>query len=136
MGAYMANNSLIPDRVLCSTARRALETWDLVSAHLGSSIQVEIRDDLYDASPGSLLSNLQDLPDSEETVLLVGHNPTFEELAFALAGGGRAESLEELGRKYPTGGLAILDFPVDSWSEVREGMGFLRNLILPRALRS
>ena len=69
-------------------------------------------------------------------MLLVGHNPTFEEVAFALAGSGQAESLEELGRKYPTGGLAILDFQVDSWSEVRERMGFLRSFILPRALRS
>jgi len=100
-----------------------------------SSIQVEVREDIYHASPGSLLSILQDLPDSEEAVLLVGHNPTFEDLAFALAGNGREESLEELGRKYPTGGLAILDFPVASWSEVREGEGFLRDFILPRALR-
>ena len=135
VGAYMARNSLIPDRVLCSTARRAVETWDFVSTHMGSSIQVEIREDLDHASPESLLAILQELPDSEEAVLLVGHNPTFGELAFALAGSGREESLEELGRKYPTGGLAILDFPVVSWSELRVGKGFLRGFIHPRALK-
>jgi len=136
VGAYMARNDLIPDRVLCSTARRAVETWDLVSEYLEDPIQVEIREDLYHASPGSLLAILQGLPDTEDSVLFVGHNPTFEDLALALAGAGRGESLAELGRKYPTGALAVFDFPVGAWSEVREGEGYLREFIRPRTLES
>jgi phosphohistidine phosphatase len=100
-----------------------VETWDLVSEYMDASIQVEIRDDLYHASPGSLLLILQELPARENAVLLVGHNPAFEELALDLAGTGRMESLAELDRKYPTGALAVFDFSVDNWSDVREGRG-------------
>ena len=134
VGAYMAENGISPNRVLCSPARRAVETWDLVSEYMEDSIRVEIREDLYHASPGDLLAILQELPDTEDTVLFVGHNPTFEELALALAGAGRTESLAELGRKYPTGALAVFDFSVDAWSEIGEGTGFLRDFIRPRTL--
>jgi phosphohistidine phosphatase len=132
----MARKGLIPNRVLCSTARRAVETWNLVSEYMEGPIQVEIRDDLYHASPGSLLAILQELPDTENTVLLVGHNPTFEDLALALVGAGREESLAELDRKYSTGALAVFDFSFDSWSDIREGTGYLREFIRPRALKS
>jgi len=130
----MARCGLIPNRVLCSPARRAVETWDRVSEQLDDPVKVEIREDLYHTSPGELLTILQDLPDTENSVLLVGHNPTFEELALSLAGAGQAESLTELGLKYPTGALAIIDFSVDNWSHVREGTGYLRDFIRPRTL--
>jgi phosphohistidine phosphatase len=136
MGAYMARAGLIPDRVLCSTARRAVETWELVSEHIPDVVEVEIREDLYHASPRSLLACLQELPNREKTVLFVGHNPTFEDLALALAGAGQAEPLAELGRKFPTGALAVFDFPLTPWSEVREGTGYLRDFIRPRSLKS
>lgn len=136
MGKYMAQNNLIPDRVLCSTAQRALETWNLVSEQIEGSVEVEVREDLYHASPESLLHLIQDLPDSEVTVLLVGHNPTMEDLAFGLAGGGDQASVLDLDRKYPTGGLAVIDFAVDSWSQIRAGIGYLRLFIRPRSLES
>ncbi|MCJ7630218.1 MAG: histidine phosphatase family protein [Longimicrobiales bacterium] len=135
MGDYMSRNGLIPNRVLCSPARRAVETWELISTYLGDSVRFEITQDLYDASPGGLLAILQHLPHEEDTVLLVGHNPTFEELASALAGGGRTESMAELARKYPTGALAVIDFSVVGWPDVREGAGFLRDFIRPRGLK-
>ena len=134
VGSYMARNGLIPNRVLCSPARRAVETWEMVSEQIDDPVEVEVRDDLYHASPGGLLAILQDLPDTEDSVLLVGHNPTFEELALELAGAGQAEPLMEVGRKYPTGALAIIEFSVDNWSHVREGTGYLRAFIRPRFL--
>jgi phosphohistidine phosphatase len=134
MGAFMANAGLLPDRVLCSTARRAVETWDLVAEHLGGSSEVELRDDLYHASAWSLLPILQGLPNSEDVVLLVGHNPTFEDLALTLAGAGAPECLTELNRKYPTGALAVIDFSVGRWQELRAGEGFLRDFVRPRTL--
>ncbi len=135
MGDYMASNGLIPNRVLCSSARRAVETWELVSTFFEDSIRFEITQDLYEASPGNLLDILQQLPPETDTVLLVGHNPTFEELASALAGSGRPESLAELDRKYPTGALAVIDFSVGGWPDVRAGAGYLRDFVRPRSLK-
>ena len=135
IGSYMAENKLIPNMVLCSTARRAEETWQLVSDHLGDGIQVQMRDDIYHASPRRLMDLIQILPKTVDTVLLVGHNPTFEDLALTLAGSGQEEGLESMARKYPTGALAVIDFSVADWSQIRAGEGYLRDFVRPRSLQ-
>jgi len=135
LGTYMAQHGLVPDRVLCSAARRAVETWQAVSEALGDQVEVQVREDLYHATPGSLLDAVRHLPPEVQSVLLIGHNPTFEDLALALAGSGEEEALEELDRKYPTGAMAILDFPVQDWNEVREGTGWLRAFVRPKDLK-
>ena len=134
MGRFMARNGLVPDRVLCSGARRAVETLGLASEDW-QEVQVETLDEIYHASPSSLLQLIRALPQGEESVLLVGHNPTFEELASRLAGSGKEEALEALSQKYPTGALAILDFHVGTWAELEPGKGFLRDFIRPKTLK-
>ena len=136
MGEYMAEEGLVPDRVLCSPARRAVDTWALVAERLDGSPEVEIRGDLYHAVPGDLVLLLRNLPDPVSSVLLVVHNRTLEELALSLAGHGEEDSLSELSRKYPTGALAVLDFSADRWTEIEEGAGHLRAFVRPRSLKS
>ncbi len=131
----MVKEGLVPHRVLCSSAVRATSTWELLSRAVGDQMPVEIRDELYETSPDRLLELIRALPEDESSVLLIGHNPTFEDLALALAGDGNAEALDELDRKYPTGALAVLDFSTDRWGEVREGRGFLRAFIRPKAIK-
>ena len=135
VGAYMARNDLIPDRALCSAARRAVETWDLVSDALGTDVPTSFREDFYHASPWTLLAAVQELPTEVGSVLLVGHNPTFEDLALALSATGEDEALAGIARKYPTGALAIIDFSTSEWAGVREGTGYLRGFIRPRSLK-
>lgn len=135
IGSYMSANGLLPDLVLCSPARRAVDTWTLVSEQLQTMPEVKLLEDLYHTGPGTILSLLHELPDSISTVLLVGHNPTFEELALSLSGSGDEESLAEMARKYPTGALAVIDISVDQWREVQPGTGSLRSFIRPRTLR-
>ena len=135
MGRFMAREELIPGRVLCSGAQRAVESWEMVSAALGVDVPVEIRDEIYGSSPGTLMKLIRLLPNEEDSVLLVGHNPTFESLALQLAGSGNEEALQTLAFKYPTGALAILDFAVRSWEDIGWGAGYLRDFIRPKALK-
>jgi phosphohistidine phosphatase len=135
MGRFIAEADLDPDLVLCSSARRAQETWNKVSGQIGSLPQVEIREDLYHASVPSLISTLQLVPDTVERVLMVGHNPTFEDLAMTLVGGGNGEARRDLERKFPTAALAVIDFPDRSWSEIERRTGFLREFVKPRSLK-
>lgn len=135
MGAFMARHGHLPDLVLCSAARRAVETWQAVSEVLDDKVEVQVREDIYHASPGDLLDAVRHLSPEVESVLLIGHNPTFEDLALALAGSGEELALEELDRKYPTGAMAILDFPVEDWKDVREGTGWLRAFVRPKDLK-
>ncbi|MFC1660223.1 histidine phosphatase family protein [Gemmatimonadota bacterium] len=135
VGRHMAQSELVPSRVLCSAARRARETWELVAEALGEEIPVEFREDLYHASPGSVLSLLHRLADDVDSVLLVGHNPTFEELADLLTGAAEEEARANMSRKFPTGALAIVDFPVRRWKEVLAEGGYLRGFVRPKDLQ-
>ena len=66
--------------------------------------------------------------------VLVGHNPTFEELADLLTGAAEEGALATMSRKFPTGALAILDFPVRTWANVQAGGGYLRGFVRPKDL--
>ncbi len=135
MGAWMASQGLMPDLVLCSAARRARETLALALPKMGSSPQVEFREDFYMASPRHVLSVVKRLPDTVRHVLVVGHNPCLEMLAERLVGEGDALDLKALRRKFPTAALAVIAFPdTASWADIGSGKGRLRHFMRPKAL--
>ena len=134
LATFMKTEGLVPAIVLCSTARRARETWALMEEALGESAQVTFLDSLYGAGPGRMLEAALTYADERSPVMLVGHNPGMEDLAHALAGSGPETELATLREKYPTAGLAVIDLDVDSWSDVRPGAGVLRRFVRPRDL--
>lgn len=122
-----------PQLVLCSSAVRAVETWDAVRAAFSGDLGVETEDGLYLAGSESLLSRLNDLPDAVDTALLIGHNPGIAHLALGLAGSGDGEALERMTHKYPTGGLATLTFE-GPWADLAWGDAELIEFVVPREL--
>jgi phosphohistidine phosphatase len=133
MGEYMKAEELIPDAVLTSGAKRALQTWELVRPHIGDPVS-RVEDNLYMASPDLIFSWLRMLPADVMSVLLIGHNPGFEELAIRLAGDGKKKALERMRKKYPTAALAVLRFDVDAWSTIAWGGAFLERFVRPKDL--
>ena len=85
-GQWLANRAGRIDLALVSPARRARETWELVSAHLEPLPPARFEDRVYAASADQLLDIVHDVPDTVQTVLIVGHNPGMEQLASRLAG--------------------------------------------------
>jgi phosphohistidine phosphatase len=133
MGAYIADQGLAPDLALVSPARRARETWDLASPRL-RDVPTRLEPRLYEATPARLLAVIGEVEASVRTLLLVGHNPSFEDLARQLAGEGDRDALARMARKYPTAGLAVLDLPVETWAEAASGSGRLHRLVTPKSL--
>ena len=135
MAAFMRDHDLRPDLVLCSEARRAQETWELVARGLGGDIPVKIQRSLYLASPSRLLAAIQRQPAEVQALMLVGHNPGMETLAAHLAGdGSKKKALTGLGVKFPTGALAVFDCDVEQWADLAEGGGRLVRFVKPREL--
>ena len=133
MGHFMRDNGLIPDAVLCSNARRAVETWEHVKPSLGAA-KFHLAPNLYMASPETIMAWLRRLQPDMSSVLLIGHNPGFEEAARQLAGDGRRKALKRLHRKYPTAALAVIRFDADEWRAVGWGEGFLERFVRPKDL--
>jgi phosphohistidine phosphatase len=124
---------LAPQLVLCSSATRALETWEGIRDGLPPETRLEVSGDLYAADAGSLLLRLNGLPETVDSVLMIGHNPGMEELAIGLSGGGDDDALARLKTKYPTAGLASLS--VDgAWSELAWQGATLDDFVVPRDL--
>lgn len=136
IGAYLEAERIVPELVLCSTARRTRET--LEGLGLGSTVLVEHR--LYGASSDDLLERLRSLPVELRSVMLVGHNPALQMLVLRLAAGERsgrgesAEGLEEIRRKLPTGALVTLE-TADEWAELDVGSAELVDYVRPKGLQ-
>jgi phosphohistidine phosphatase len=119
------------DLVLASPARRVVETIEAVAAEFGA-LAAEYDERLYLASLPTLLEVVHEAPADAARLLLVGHNPGFENLALTLAEAGPLRSEVEV--KYPTATLAEIALPVDGWADVRSGGGELKRFIRPRDL--
>jgi phosphohistidine phosphatase len=134
MAAYISRKSIDPDLVLCSPARRARETLDLLSEHLGTDLQAAYPESLYMAAPATILAEVRAVDDSAGTLMVLGHNPGMAALAVDLAGSGKPEGLVRLGGKFPTGAMASFDFDCERWSQVAPGAGHLVGYATPKGL--
>jgi phosphohistidine phosphatase len=137
IGRELRKDGFRADCILCSTARRAVDTLEIVTAQLdGDALEMPVHQerDLYLTGERALLERLRQLPDKVGTVMLVGHNPDLHKLARELAGGGSKEDFGSLEAKFPTAGLAILEFPADKWSDFGPRTGKLTRFLVPKKL--
>ncbi len=133
MGNYIKSEFLAPDLALVSPARRTQETWEIVHPIIG---EVPSRHDgrIYEAPFARLLTVLQEVEPEVRTLMMIGHNPGFEDLASFLIGEGDMEGILRLGSKYPTAGLAVIDFSVETWAEVTRKSGRLERFATPKSI--
>ncbi len=133
MGHWLARARPLPELVLCSTATRAVQTCQLVTELLGSSVQVHFEDGLYGASGAALLMRLRALPDKAKSVLLIGHNPGVQDLTIELANEGDPARLDEVRARYPT--CAVTTLRVNGhWSELGSSTACVKDLVTPATL--
>lgn len=102
-GRWIAEHRLIPDRVLCSPARRTRETLEAVLGITGC-VEQQLVDSIYEATAGTLIA-LADANRDVDRLLLLGHNPGLERLAALLHSGSSSEY-----RGMPPGSVAVLSF--------------------------
>jgi phosphohistidine phosphatase len=133
MASYMRRVQVCPVLVLCSSAVRAVQTYDAIRPVLGSSVELSVEDDLFAASATGLLGRLRDLPERASAVLLIGHNPSVHDLAVELAGDGERTALARLRLRFPTGALATLSM-AGAWGAVAPGQAYLESFTVPSDL--
>jgi phosphohistidine phosphatase len=133
MGKFMQRHKLLPDLVLCSPARRARDTLKLVSKSFAKMPAPSVEEAIYDfGNGGRLLETVRRRGEKFANILVVGHNPSLERLALRLVKGGDPALIRRMERKFPTGALAIIDFPVEAWRDVGEGTGKLASFTRPK----
>jgi phosphohistidine phosphatase len=125
VGAFLAATKNLPDLIVSSPAERAKATAKRVARAAGYDGDLRLEPAIYLADAATLLDVVRRLPDDHARVMLVGHNPGFEELAAALCGGSV---------RLPTAAVACIELDIARWVEARAGAGTLVWLVTPKVL--
>jgi phosphohistidine phosphatase len=136
MGKAMAERDIDPELVMCSSARRTRDTLELVLPELRVEPKVVYVDALYHASPEQMLEMLHAIQPGANRVMLVGHNPEIQTFALDLVGAGPKQFRDRLRTKYPTAGLAVINFAAGLWTSITVNSGTLNLFLSPRDLRA
>jgi phosphohistidine phosphatase len=128
IGAAMQARNMIPDLVLCSSAKRCRETLDWVARHIGNG-RVIFSDSLYSSDAAGYVDFIRETSDADK-VLVIGHNPMMEDVAEALSGEGDPHARSALHGGFPTSALAVIRF-LGTLAETAPGNGYLEAFITP-----
>ena len=134
IGAYMARHGLVPDQVIVSPSARTRETWSLAAAAMSGQPNTVFEQRVYEASPPALLQVIKQTDPRVRTLLMIGHNPALQELAVQLVATGDVDTRQRLQEDFPTSGLAVIDFALDSWDKVHPQAGRLEHFIEPGSI--
>jgi phosphohistidine phosphatase len=129
-GRWLRESGHVPDLVLCSTARRARETWQLAEEELGAHPRTTFEDRVYGASAAELLELARQTPPGVRSLMIVGHEPSMSALTLELADDDGAAPLDRVRTKFPTAAIAVLAF-TGSWPELGPGQARLADFVMP-----
>jgi len=109
-GLWLRQHEALPATILCSPAKRAVQTLDTALGDVPRTLEPRI----YEATAGELAS-LIDAHAEAQRLMLVGHNPGFETLVALLATGQSGDF-----RGMPPSGIAWLE--IDGAAEPGAGV--------------
>ena len=133
VGEWLKKKNLLPDMLLSSPARRAIDTARLIFDELDVDGLVIHEDEfLYAADVKQLKSVLANCPETAQRVLLVGHNPELENLLIHLVG---ISALPDTEKLLPTAALVRLTLNT-AWADLHEDCAQLLSIIYAKSLLS
>jgi phosphohistidine phosphatase len=120
VGDYLREQNIVVDTVLCSSATRARQTFELLK--LDDQLdpaRVEIADLFYNAGGDTLLNAVRELPDDCRVALLVGHAPGAPSLVHELIDPATSnpEAVTAIESRFPAAALARLEFEAE-WAKM------------------
>ena len=117
--ANWAHESLpAPDTVLCSPAKRTRETLSPMLSQWPQLLSVtDYIDSLYGASLNMLFTLMEETFSYSERLLMVGHNPGFEDLLISVLKNEQAATIDRM----KTGTLAVIEFSDEFQRDARSG---------------
>jgi phosphohistidine phosphatase len=128
-GDWLRAHAPAVDAVLCSTATRTRETL----ARTRIDAPVSYLDRLYDATPGAVIEEINDVDPAVETLLVIGHEPAMSAVALGLAtaDGSNNTAAEHISTKFPTSAIAVLR-TANPWDQVTLSSAALVTFHVPR----
>lgn len=133
VGRWFSKHELKPVLVLHSPARRVRETLAALE-HSMPGLECKALEEIYNAPSLLLLETLRLALPEKKSLLLIGHNPGIQELAFALTGEAEPAVQQAMVRGFSPATLAVLDCPLDSWADLKPGLCRMTGFYSPGSL--
>jgi phosphohistidine phosphatase len=128
MSNFLKDMNIKIDKVLCSNAIRAKETFDLTADGFNFEIdKATYLDKLYFGDTTTIIQDLKELDESLNNILIVGHNPTLHYLVEILTN----ESIN----RFTTCNLATISHDGE-WVSLNSQQCSLKSLIRPKELNN
>jgi len=122
----LETQNLFPDLILSSTAKRAVQTVEILIKTINYENEVIYVDNLYLGDLNDFIDALTLVTPGVESVMIVAHNPGLESYLQELTG-----DFESM----PTASLALLELQVNTWEEVNLGtVGVLKGFWTPKTV--
>lgn len=128
LGVYMSSKNYMPDLVLCSTALRTKQTFDIFS-NAFDALKVQHSEDIYHAAYAQLLEIVQN--QSAQNLMVIGHNPTIYEMAARLGERGNERLISRLSQGYQPATLSVFNAEIDNWADLTPDVCTLTDLVNP-----
>lgn len=118
MAARLIGRDIFPQKFVSSPALRAISTARYFAIEMGI-VPLEIVQDpeIYDALTYNLLYTINNLDEQFDFIALFGHNPSITLIVNQLCD----INIHHI----PTCGMALMEFPFDSWKMLSTGTGEL-----------
>lgn len=120
-----------PQWIGCSTALRTRQTLSPIIEQMSNEAQVTLTPALYESNEAAYLRLIRAQPASVNRTLIIGHNPSLEDLCATLIGLADPQALDRIADKLPTGTLIALECPIARWSDLGPGSATLIDVNRP-----
>lgn len=123
IGKLLYDRKIQPDLILSSPAMRAKQTAILIKESAEFSAEITLEKRIYEASLFTMLEILSEIDEKLSSVLIVGHNPSIENIIRTLSG--------EI-QPIPTATLTKINLNIEKWNEISHDCGEIEFIICPK----
>lgn len=128
MANYLKADFPLPQKIISSPARRAIQTAVIFAEQFGLSPETIVQDkSIYFGGTGDLLTIMRNVHPDTNIAMLIGHNPTIHETVNLL--------IEKPVDHFPTCCIAGIEFDTDDWIKIKTRSGRLFAYEKPKNLR-
>jgi phosphohistidine phosphatase len=125
---YLIEHNIKPDLIISSHAIRARQTATIIGTAVNyPESEIQISTSVYHGDVDSLMDHFYDLSDDVDSLMMVGHNPTFTTFANYF--------LDKKIDWLPTSSIVCIEFDTDKWENVVNAQKKAKFVITPRLLK-
>ncbi|MBI4945710.1 MAG: phosphohistidine phosphatase SixA [Bacteroidetes bacterium] len=122
MGKRLAQREVLPNLIITSPARRALQTAQIIGKIIKYSGKIIQNETIYNSTVPALIDIIRNTGEGIQSLMLVGHNPSLTDLVnYFCPSASDSHRIKNL----PKAGIAGIEISEDGWKNIMHRCGQL-----------